>query len=107
MPTLVERICGICLVSHAVSSAKACEMIMRVNVPPAGHMIRKMIHLGLVVSSHALSFFHLSSPDLLLGWDSDPAQRNIAGLAEKFPDVARRGIRLRQFGNEISLRVTG
>jgi NAD-reducing hydrogenase large subunit len=65
------------------------------------------MHLGQMISSHALSFFHLSSPDFLLGWDTDPATRNILGIAEKFPDLAKRGIRLRKFGQEASERITG
>ncbi len=107
MPSITPRICGICPVSHAVASAKAGEAIMRVTVPPRGHLIRRIIHLGQIISSHALSFFHLSSPDILLGWDADPERRNILGVAEQFPDLARRGIRLRQFGQEISERITG
>ncbi|MDP2653536.1 MAG: Ni/Fe hydrogenase subunit alpha [Candidatus Omnitrophota bacterium] len=107
MPSITPRICGICPVSHAISSAKACEMIMKIEVPYTGHLLRRLIHLGQVISSHALSFFHLSSPDLLLGWDSDPAKRNIIGIAEKFPDLAKRGIRLRKFGQEISERLSG
>ncbi|MBI4971455.1 MAG: Ni/Fe hydrogenase subunit alpha, partial [Candidatus Omnitrophica bacterium] len=75
--------------------------------PAAGTLIRKLLHLGQSIASHALSFFHLSSPDFLLGWDSDPAKRNILGVAEKFPDIARRGVRLRKFGHEISERITG
>lgn len=107
MPNITPRICGICPVSHAVSSAKAGEMIMRITPTYTGTLLRKLIHLGQQISSHALSFFHLSSPDLLLGWDSDPVKRNILGVAEKFPDLAKRGIRLRKFGNELSERLTG
>lgn len=107
MPTISPRICGICPVSHSVSSAKACEMIMMLKPTYTGNLLRRMIHLGQMISSHALSFFHLSSPDLLLGWDSDPAKRNILGIAEQFPDLAKRGIRLRKFGQEISERITG
>jgi len=107
MPNITPRICGICPVSHAVASAKAGEMIMKVAPPRAGDLVRRLIHLGQHISSHALSFFHLSSPDFLLGWDADPAVRNIVGLAEKNPELARRGIRLRKFGQEISERVTG
>ena len=107
MPVITPRICGICPVSHAVASAKACEMIMQMKPTYTGNQLRRLIHLGQVISSHALSFFHLSSPDMLLGWDSDPAKRNIIGVAEKFPDLAKRGIRLRKFGQEISERITG
>ena len=98
MPSITPRICGICPVSHSVSSAKACEMILRVEVPYTGTLLRRLMHLGQIISSHALSFFHLSSPDILLGWNYDPAKRNIIGIAEKFPDLAVRGIRLRKFG---------
>ena len=107
MPNLTPRICGICPVSHAVASAKAGEMIMKVAPPRAGDLVRRLIHVGQHIASHALSFFHLSAPDLLLGWDADPAVRNIVGLAEKNPDLAKRGIRLRKFGQEISERITG
>jgi len=107
MPTITPRICGICPVSHSVASAKACEMIMGIKPTYTGNLLRRLIHIGQNVSSHALSFFHLSSPDFLLGWDSDPATRNVLGIAEKFPDLALRGIRLRKFGQEISERITG
>lgn len=107
MPNITPRICGICPVSHAVSSAKAGEMIMRITPPYTGDLLRRLVHLGQIISSHALSFFHLSSPDLLLGWDYEPSKRNILGVAEKFPDIAKRGIRLRKFSQEISERITG
>ena len=107
MPAITPRICGICPVSHSVASAKACEMIMGIKPTYTGNLLRRLIHIGQNVSSHALSFFHLSSPDFLLGWDSDPATRNILGIAEKFPDLALCGIRLRKFGQEISERITG
>ena len=83
MPSITARICGICPVSHLLASAKACDAIMAVDPPPAGVMLRELIHCAQFVQSHALSFFHLSAPDLLLGFDSDPAHRNIFGLIEE------------------------
>ncbi|MGD0838073.1 MAG: Ni/Fe hydrogenase subunit alpha [Polyangia bacterium] len=107
MPGLTARICGICPHSHAIASAKAGEAIMGVAITPTAEKLRRMIQLGQFISSHALSFFHLSAPDLLLGFDADPETRNLVGLADKFPEIVRRGIRLRQFGQEISERITG
>ncbi len=107
MPVITPRICGICPVSHSIASAKACDDIQRVMVPETGVKLRRLIQLGQLLSSHALSYFYLSAPDFLLGWDSDPALRNVVGLAAKFPDVAKRGIRLRKFGQEISQHITG
>jgi len=101
MPGITQRICGICPVSHLLASARAGDDIMGVEVPEAARLLRYMMNSAQFVQSHALSFFHLSSPDLLLGFDSDPSKRNIFGVIEKFPDLARRGIRLRKFGQDI------
>src|ERR1035437_5774219 len=107
MPALMARICGICPVSHLITSAKACDMIMAVTIPETAEKLRRIMNLAQIMQSHALSFFHLSSPDFLLGYDSDPSTRNILGIADKYPDIALRGIRLRKFGQEISERITG
>ena len=101
MAGLSARICGICPVSHLMASAKAGDRILAVDPPPAARKLRRLMNLGQIVQSHALSFFHLSGPDLLLGWDSDPATRNVFGLIKADPGLARGGIRLRQFGQEI------
>lgn len=107
MPTITPRICGICPTSHTLASVKACEMIQGTQPTYTANLLRRLMHIGQNLSSHALSFFHLSAPDFLLGYDSDPGKRNILGIAEKFPDIAVRGIRLRKFGQELSERITG
>jgi len=101
MPSLMARICGICPVSHLVASAKACDSILAARIPPVAAKLRSILNLAQIVQSHALSFFHLSSPDFLLGMDSDPAKRNIFGVFEANPELARDGIRLRQIGQQI------
>jgi NAD-reducing hydrogenase large subunit len=101
MPALMARICGICPVSHLIASAKACDAILAVRIPEAAEKLRRIMHLAQFVQSHALSFFHLSSPDFLLGMDCDPAKRNILGILAVNPEMARDGIRLRKFGQEI------
>ncbi|WP_017715405.1 Ni/Fe hydrogenase subunit alpha [Kamptonema formosum] len=101
MAGITARICGICPVSHLLASAKTGDKIQAVKVPVAGEKLRRMMNLGQITQSHALSFFHLSSPDFLLGWDSNPATRNVFGLMSADPDLARSGIRLRQFGQKV------
>jgi NAD-reducing hydrogenase large subunit len=101
MPGITARICGICPVSHLLASARAGDAILAVRVPTAAEKLRRLMNLGQIVQSHALSFFHLSSPDFLLGWDASPAQRNVFGLVAQKPELARAGIRLRQFGQEV------
>jgi len=101
MPSLMARICGICPVSHLIASAKACEAIMSVRIPHTGAQLRRMLNLAQMVQSHALSFFYLSSPDLLLGMESNPATRNIFGVAAASPELGRAGVGLRRFGQHI------
>jgi len=101
MPGITSRICGICPVSHLLASSKACDAIMSVRIPETAVLLRELLHCGQFVQSHALSFFHLSAPDILLGMDSDPARRNVLGLIAKQPDIARDGVGLRKFGQQV------
>ena len=101
MPALTARTCGICPVSHILASNKACDHLLSVTIPPTAEKLRRVMNLAQITQSHALSFFHLSSPDLLLGWDADPASRNIFGVMRQDPALARDGIRLRQIGQTI------
>jgi NAD-reducing hydrogenase large subunit len=101
MPSLMARICGICPVSHLIASAKACEAIMSVRIPHTAAQLRRMLNLAQMVQSHALSFFYLSSPDLLLGMEADPKVRNILGVAAAKPEPGRAGVGLRRFGQSI------
>lgn len=101
MPSLMARICGICPVSHLIASAKACDALLGVKIPPVAAQLRRALNLAQIAQSHALSFFYLSSPDLLLGMDADPAKRHLFGVAEKNPQMARDGVTVRQAGQKI------
>lgn len=101
MPSLMARICGICTVSHLLAGAKAAEGIMAVKIPPTAAKLRRIANLAQCIQSHALSFFHLSSPDLLLGMDAPVEKRHIFGLVESNPEMARAGIQLRRFGQHV------
>jgi NAD-reducing hydrogenase large subunit len=107
MPSITSRSCGICPVSHLLASVKACDQIVAVNVPTTAVLLRRLMHMGQMIQSHALNFFHLCAPDFLLGMDADPAIRNVFGLIAKQPELARQGIRLRKFGQEIIENVAG
>src|ERR1039457_3602280 len=101
MPQITPRICGICPVSHLLTSAKACDAVVGREIPQTAKKLRELMHMGQIIQSHALSFFHLSAPDLLLGFDADPAVRNIVRLIQQKPDIAIKGVRLRKFGQEL------
>ena len=104
-PVLVQRLCGICPVSHHLAAAKAMDVIVGAGtgdgLTPTGEKMRRLMHYGQIFQSHALHFFHLVSPDLLFGIDADPAIRNIIGVAMKFKDLAVQGVMMRKFGQEI------
>lgn len=105
MPAITARICGICPISHLLASVKACDAIMAVQIPETAVKLRELMHCGQFVQSHALSFFHLSAPDLILGMDYDPAKRNVIGILENHPELARDGIGLRKFGQQVIERL--
>ena len=101
MPSIMARICGICPVSHLTASAKAVDEILAVEPPPTGADLRRVMNLAQIVQSNALSFFHLSAPDLLFGFDAEVARRNIIGIARENPKLALDGIGVRKFGQQI------
>lgn len=106
VPVMVQRLCGICPVSHQLAAAKAMDQVLGARpVTPSADAMRRLMHHGQMLQSHALHFFHLSSPDLLFGFESEVAQRNIVGVAAAHPDIARMGIGLRKFGQEV-IRLT-
>ncbi len=110
-PVLVQRLCGICPVSHHLAAAKALDVIVGAGtgegLTPTGEKMRRLMHYGQFFQSHALHFFHLSSPDLLFGIDSDPATRNIIGVALTYPELAVQGVMMRKFGQEIIRATAG
>ncbi|MBP6978978.1 MAG: Ni/Fe hydrogenase subunit alpha [Bacteroidales bacterium] len=104
-PVLVQRLCGICPVSHHLAAAKALDVIVGAGtgdgLTKTGEKMRRLMHYGQFFQSHSLHFFHLCSPDLLFGVDADPAIRNVIGVALKHKDLAVQGVMMRKFGQEI------
>lgn len=106
VPVTVQRLCGICPVSHHLAAAKAMDVIVGADkLTPTAEKMRRLMHYGQTYQSHALHFFHLVSPDLLFGFDADPAIRNIIGVIKKFPELAVQGVMMRKFGQEV-IKVT-
>ncbi len=111
MPVLVQRLCGICPVSHHLAAAKALDVIVGAGtgegLTPTGEKMRRLMHYGQMFQSHALHFFHLASPDLLFGVDSDPLKRNIIGVALQHKDLAVQGVMMRKYGQEVIKATAG
>ncbi|MGA2915569.1 MAG: Ni/Fe hydrogenase subunit alpha [Sedimentisphaerales bacterium] len=108
IPVLVQRLCGICPVSHHLAAAKAMDKIVGADeLTPTAEKMRRLMHYGQMFQSHALHFFHLCSPDLLFGFDADPKIRNVIGVAVKYPDLAVQGVMMRKYGQEIIKATAG
>jgi NAD-reducing hydrogenase large subunit len=108
VPVLVQRLCGICPVSHHLAAAKAVDRIVGgEKLTPTAEKMRRLMHHGQFLQSHALHFFHLCSPDLLFGFDADVSVRNVIGVAGKYPELAKQGVLLRKYGQEIIKATAG
>ena len=106
VPVMVQRLCGICPVSHHLAASKALDMMLGVKqLTPTAEKIRRLMHAGQILQSHALHFFHLASPDLLFGFGSDVAARNVVGVIAAHPEIAKKGVFLRKYGQEV-IRMT-
>jgi len=106
LPVIVQRLCGICPVSHHLAAAKATDMLVGAKqISPTAEKMRRLMHYGQTLQSHALHFFHLCSPDLMFGFDDAIRHRNIVGLIEDQPEIAKQGVLLRKYGQEV-IRLT-
>lgn len=101
MQQITPRICGICPVSHHLAAAKAADIVMGCPPPRPASLLRELMHMGQIIQSHGMHFFELAGPDLLLGFDADPAIRNVVGLIQADPDLTVKAVRLRKFGQAI------
>lgn len=101
MAQITPRICGICPVSHHLAATKAADQVAGTRPTPTAHKLRELLHMGQVIQSHGMHFFELAGPDLILGFDSEPKLRNVAGLIAAQPDLALKAVQLRAFGQEI------
>ncbi|MGE5247506.1 MAG: Ni/Fe hydrogenase subunit alpha [Verrucomicrobiota bacterium] len=116
VPVIVQRLCGICPVSHHLAAAKAMDRIVGgERLTPTAEKMRRLMHHGQMFQSHALHFFHLSSPDFLFGTDGTASsafgapveQRNVLAVAAKYPQLAVQGVMMRRYGQEIIRATAG
>jgi NAD-reducing hydrogenase large subunit len=102
VPLIIQRLCGICPVSHHLAAAKAMDAVVGVDkVTPTAEKLRRLMHYGQVLQSNALHIFHLASPDLLFGFDAPPEQRNIISVLDRFPEIGKWAIFIRKYGQEV------
>jgi len=107
LPQVTARICGVCPTAHHLAAAKALDNAAGVEIPEAARLLRELMYMGHVIHSHALSLFILAGPDLVFGLGGEAAGRNIVGLVDAEPDLAKKGLRLRSLGQKINETIGG
>jgi F420-non-reducing hydrogenase large subunit len=95
MPRITTRICGVCPWSHHLASAKACDAVFGVTPPPAGRKLRELCNSIAYMEEHILHFYFLGGGDFVMGPSADYAVRNVFGIAQKLPEVARNVVKVR------------
>jgi F420-non-reducing hydrogenase large subunit len=107
MPTLTTRICGTCPHAHHLVAAKCLDKMFSAPPPRTAVLLRQLLNCGSMIHSHAIHFFALAGPDLFLGQSSPVAKRNLVGLLEVAPDLAKKALRLRSIGQKVAEVVGG
>src|SRR4030042_291320 len=77
--------------------ATACDGVARVEPTRPAKLLRELMHMGQMVQSHGMHFFHLAAPDLVLGFDADPAIRIVFGLIQANPEMASKAVNLYRY----------
>ncbi|MHB9099334.1 MAG: nickel-dependent hydrogenase large subunit, partial [Syntrophales bacterium] len=107
MPLITARICGVCPAAHHLAASHALDHAAGVEAPPAAKLLRELLYMGHLIHSHTLSLFVLQGPDLALGLDADPATRNVVGIVQANPELAKKALRCRTLGQKINEMVGG
>jgi F420-non-reducing hydrogenase large subunit len=107
MPHITARICGVCPTAHHIAASNALDNAAGVKAPPAAMLLRELMYMGHIIHSHSLSIFVLQGPDLVMGLDADPAVRNVVGIVQANPELAKIALRLRTIGQKINEMVGG
>ena len=104
---IVTRICGICPWHHHLASTKAVDACYKAEVAPTGHLLRECMQNMAHINDKILHFYFLAAPDFVMGPDADYSVRNVIGIAQAAPDLARRVIRMRQLAQMMMERFAG
>lgn len=107
MPHITARICGVCPTAHHIAASNALDNAAGVKSPPAAMLLRELMYMGHIIHSHSLSIFVLQGPDLVMGLDADPAVRNVVGIVQANPELAKTALRLRTIGQKINEMIGG
>lgn len=83
----VERICGVCTGTHALTSVRAVEDALKISIPKNANIIRNMMQATLYVHDHLVHFYHLHAldwVDVVSALKADP--KKTSELAQSISD---------------------
>ncbi|MBI5022420.1 MAG: Ni/Fe hydrogenase subunit alpha [Ignavibacteriales bacterium] len=102
MPRITTRICGVCPEAHHMASAKACDAVFHVEIPPTAKKLRELLYNVFYAGDHTTHFYALGGPDFVVGPDAPKAQRNILGVVAKVGlEVGGKVIEMRRRTQEV------
>jgi F420-non-reducing hydrogenase large subunit len=108
MPTITNRICGVCPEAHHMASVKALDALFEVDPPPAAHKVRELLYSAFFVTDHATHFYALGGPDFIVGPDAPPSERNLLGVVRKVGlEAGQKVIDCRKANHEVIKRIGG
>jgi F420-non-reducing hydrogenase large subunit len=102
MPSLTNRICGVCPEAHHLAAAKAADAVYGIEPPRPARLLRELLYSAFFVTDHTTHFYALSGPDLLVGPDAPASERNLLGVVKKVGrEVGTRVIETRARGHRV------
>jgi F420-non-reducing hydrogenase large subunit len=101
MPRTVCHICGICPWAHHLASCKAADHCFGVTPPPTAVKLRRLMQNIAYVSDKILHFYFLAAPDFVIGPDADYSVRNVVGIVQAAPDIAKQVVHMRHLGAQM------
>ncbi len=107
VPRIVPRICGICPWHHHMASIKAVDDCFGVTPAPAGSMLRELMQTISHAEDKLLHFFFLAAADFVIGPDADYAARNVIGIAQANPELAKKIVTMRHKAKMILEKFAG
>src|SRR5579885_3385743 len=93
-PDITSRICGICPIAYQMSAVHAMENALGIAITGPLRALRRLVYCGEWIESHTLHIYMLHAPDFL-GYPST------MHMAQDYPDMVKRGLRMKKLGNEI------
>ncbi len=107
IPRIVPRICGICPWHHHIASIKAVDDCFNVTPAPAGSMLRELMQTISHLEDKLLHFFFLAAADFVIGPDADYSARNVIGIAQANPELAKKIVTMRHKAKMILEKFSG